>query len=266
MITEIRIRAFRATDDYETCLKYINGHRHVLSIYGIENITTNTDNWILNPAIFVIVVESLDGQKLYGGARVQVADGITPLPIEDATGKMDAKIYDIVKYYSQFGAAELSGLWNSKEVAGFGIGSLFPSRVAVAIAQQIGIEVMFTLCSPTTVRFKSWIGGTELESIGNKGTFYYPKLDLIATALYTEDVINLPEGHPSEREKIFYLRKNLRHIAEEKSPFKDQLIKIHYELKIPNTNPNEFKLKANISKKTFEKILADEKNLSVNYQ
>lgn len=266
MITEIRIRAFRAIDDPATCLQFINGHRRVLSIYGIENITTNTDDWMYNPAIFVIVVESIDGEKLYGGARMQVADGITPLPIEEATGKMDPKIYDIVKYYSQFGAAELSGLWNSKEVAGFGIGSLFPSRVAVAIAEQIGVQVLFTLCSPTTVRFKSWMGGRELESIGNKGTFYYPKLDLIATALYTEDAINLPECHPREREKIFYLRKNPEHIAEEKSPFKNQLIKIHYSLNIANANANEFKLKTNIPHKPFEKTISNEKSYSLNYQ
>jgi len=265
MITEIKIRAFRATDDPETCLKFINGHRRVLSIYGIENITTNTDEWMYNPAIFVIVVESIDGEKLYGGARVQVANGINPLPIEEATGKMDAKIYDIVRYYSQFGAAELSGLWNSKEVAGFGIGSLFPSRVAVAITEQIGVKVLFTLCSPTTVRFKSWMGGRELESIGNKGTFYYPKIDLIATALYTEDAINLPECHPREREKIFFLRRNLDHIAEEKSPFKNQLIKIHYSLKIASANPDEFKINTNISKKELENILINEKNLPVNY-
>lgn len=265
MITEIKIRAFRAIDDPETCRKYIIGHRHVLSIYGIENITTNTDEWMYNPAIFVIVVESLDGQKLYGGARVQAANGINPLPIEEATGKIDPKIYDIIKYYSQFGAAELSGLWNSKEVAGFGIGSLFPSRVAVAITEQIGVQVLFTLCSPTTVRFKSWMGGKELESIGNKGTFYYPKIDLIATALYTEDAINLPDCHPREREKILFLRKNPEHTAEEKSPFKNQLIKIHYELNIGNTNANEFKLNNNISKNAFENTLINEKNFSVNY-
>ncbi len=90
--TDIRIRAFRATDDPETCLKFIEGHRRVLSIYGLEKVTTNTDAWMYNPAIFVIVVESLDGQKLYGGARVQAADGIMPLPIEEATGEMDPKV------------------------------------------------------------------------------------------------------------------------------------------------------------------------------
>jgi hypothetical protein len=265
MITEIKIRAFRAIDDPKTCLKYINGHRHVLSIYGIENITTNTDDWMYNPAIFVIVVESLDGDKLYGGARVQVANGVTPLPIEEATGKMDPKIYEVIKYYSQFGAAELSGLWNSKEVAGFGIGSLFPSRVAVAIAEQIGVEVLFTLCSPTTVRFKTWMGGKELDCVGNKGTFYYPKLDLLATALYTEDAINLPDAHPREREKIFFLRENPIHIAEEKSPFKNKLVKIHYSLKIDNPNSNQYKLIVDMPNAPFEKKTLNEEIFSLNY-
>lgn len=242
MITEIRIRAFRAIDDPETCKKFIEGHRKVLSIYGIENITTNTDNWIYNPSIFCIVVETIDGEKLYGGARMQVADGKHPLPIEDATGSMDPKIYDLVKYHSQFGAAELSGLWNSKEVAGFGIGSLFPSRVAMAICDQIGVQVVFSLASPATVRFKDWIGGEPITQIGNNGTFYYPKIDLLATALYTVDAINLPLAHAREREKILYLRQYPEHIGEEKSPFKNQLIQVHYALTIASANPTEFKM------------------------
>jgi hypothetical protein len=81
---DIRIRAFRAVDEPGTCLKFIEGHRRVLSIYGIENITTNTTDWMYQRSIFVIVVETLDGSKLYGGVRIQVADGINPLPIETA--------------------------------------------------------------------------------------------------------------------------------------------------------------------------------------
>ena len=242
LISEIQIRAFRAISDPETCLKFIAGHRKVLSIYGIENITTNTDDWMFNPSIFVIVVETLDGEKLYGGARIQVADGIHPLPIEEATGKMDPAIYEIVRQKARNGAGELSGLWNSREVAGFGIGSLFPSRVAVALASQIGINTMFSLCSPTTVRFKDWIGGALLTEVGNKGTFYYPKIDLIATALYSDDLINLSAAHPREKEKIFYLRANPEHIAREKSPFKNHYVSITYKLKLPPADPNEFKI------------------------
>ncbi len=243
LISEIQIRAFRAIDDPETCRKFIAGHRKVLSIYGIENITTNTDDWMFNPSIFVIVVETLDGEKLYGGARIQAADGIHQLPIEEATGKMDPRIYGIVRKYAENGAAELSGLWNSREVAGFGIGSLFPSRVAIALANQIGINAMFSLCSPTTVRFKDWIGGNLMVNIGKEGTFYYPKIDLIATALYSDDLINLTAAHPREKEKIFYLRAHPEHVAREKSPFKNHYVQIHYKLKLPPIDPNEFKIK-----------------------
>lgn len=242
LVTEIRIRAFRAIEDPATCRKFIAGHRKVLSIYGIENITTNTDDWMFNPAIFVIVVETLDGEKLYGGARIQVADGIHPLPIEEATGKMDPHIHEVVRQKARQGAAELSGLWNSREVAGFGIGSLFPSRVAVALANQLGIHTMFSLCSPTTVRFKDWIGGKLLTEVGNKGTFYYPKIDLIATALYSDDLVGLSAAHPRERDKIFYLRENPEHVARERSPFKNHYINIHYQLTLPSANPEEYKI------------------------
>lgn len=237
---DIRIRAFRAIDEPETCLKFIEGHRRVLSIYGIENITTNTTDWMYQRSIYVIVVETLDRQKMYGGVRIQVADGINPLPIETATGDMDAGIYRIVREHARNGAAELSGLWNSKEVAGLGIGSLFPSRVAVAIATQIGINTFFTLCSPTTVRFKDWMGGRIMTEVGKEGTFYYPKIDLLATALYSDDMFNLSTTHPREREKILYLRNNPEHIAQEKSPFKDFYINIHYALKLENVDPNEY--------------------------
>ncbi len=242
MTTEIRIRAFRAIDDPETCLKFIYGHRRVLSIYGIENITTNSDDWMFNPSIFVIAVESPDGKKLYGGSRLQAADGKKPLPIEEATGKMDSRIHDIVRYYAQFGTGELSGLWNSKEVAGLGVGSLFPSRVSVVLGTQLGLTTMFSLCSPTTVRFNQWIGSKVLTDVGNDGTFYYPNLDLIATAVFLEDVENLSEAHPREREKMLFLRNNLKCVIQEKSPFKNFSIDVHYDLEIFSANAEEFKI------------------------
>jgi len=243
MENEIRIRAFRAPDDIDTCRKFIIGHKRVLEIYGISNISTNTEDWIYSRSIFVVVVETLDGEKLYGGARVQVADGVTPLPIEVATGKMDPSIYSIVREKAQFGTGELSGLWNSKEVAGLGIGSIFPSRVSVVIAEQIGLTSMFSLCSPTTVRFNQWIGSKVLETVGNDGTFYYPKLDLVATACFLEDVTTLKDAHPREREKMLFLRKNLQCVVPEKSPFKNLYVNVHYDLKIASADLDEFKIK-----------------------
>ncbi len=240
--TEIRIRAFRATDNPETCQKFIDGHRHVLEHHGIIKVTSSNNEWANNPAVFVIVVESLDRQKLYGGARVHAANGNTKLPIEDATGFMDDKIYDIVADCAQYGTGELCGLWNSKEVAGLGIGSLFPSIAAVVIAEQIGLSTMFSLCSPATVRFNQWIGSSILKTVGNDGTFYYPKIDLLATAVFLSDAVNLTHAHPREREKMLLLRKNLQSTSMEKSPFKDIFVKVHYDLEVKGANPSEFKI------------------------
>lgn len=241
--TEIRIRAFRAIDDPETCNKFIDGHRTVLEYHGVFKVTSSNNEWAQNPAVFVIVVESMDKSKMYGGARVHAADGITRLPIEEATGYMDDKIYEVVAQCALDGTGELCGLWNSKEVAGLGVGSIFPSVAAVVIAEQIGLTTMFSLCSPATVRFNQWIGSSVLTTVGNEGTFYYPKLDLLATAVFLQDAETLEHAHPKEREKMLRLRKNLQSVSMERSPFKNIEVKVHYDLAVPGANPNEFKIR-----------------------
>jgi hypothetical protein len=242
MNTDIKIRAFRAPDDPATCEKFIEGHRKVLENHGISKVTSSNDSWAESPAVFVIVVETLEGDRLFGGARVHAADGIRKLPIEEATGSMDPTIFDIVKHHAKRGTGELCGLWNSKEVAGLGVGSLFPSRAAVIIAEQIGLDTMFSLCSPATVRFNQWIGSNVLTSVGDNGTFYYPKLDLIATAVFLEDAVTLKDAHPREREKMLSLRGNLQSIAEEKAPFKNISVTVHYDLVVKGTDGVEFKI------------------------
>jgi len=241
---EISIRAFRAVEDPETCLRFIEGHKKVLTIYGIDNVTTNTNEWMYNSSVFVVAVESLDKKRIFGGARIQCVDGINQLPIEEATGSMDPKVYSVVKHHSQFGACELCGLWNSKEVAGLGIGSFLPAIVAVAITKQIGINILFALCSPFTTRFKDWIGGQILTTVGNNGTFYYPKLDLVATVLFSDGLADLPLTIPRVRDKMIHLRNNPICVVREKSPFKNKYIDVHYDLNIKSADLNEFKIKS----------------------
>ncbi len=241
MVTEIRIRAFRATDDYETCLKFYEGHKKVLENHGITKVTSSSHDWAFRNSVFVIVVESLDKSKLYGGARIHCADGINSLPIEDATHSMDPKISSVVNRYAQTGAGELCGLWNSIEVAGYGIGSIFSIRAATVITEQIGIESLFFLCSPVTVRFTQWIGSRVLTEVGNNGTFYYPKLDLLATAVVLENAVGLENALPRERKRIMGMRKRLSLPTTETSPFKNILMNVHYDLKLPGVDKFEFK-------------------------
>ncbi|HYJ63509.1 MAG TPA: hypothetical protein VEV62_07185 [Parafilimonas sp.] len=242
-VRDIRIRAFRATEDRDTCLRFIEGHKKVLEYHGIYNVSSSTPNWLSNPSVFVIVVESLDCSKLYGGARIQAADGKTMLPIETAVGEMDPQIHKYIAKYAKYGTGELCGLWNSIEVAGLGIGSYFPARAAIVIIKQLGFDTLFSLCSPATLRFNQWIGSRPFTVVGNMGTFYYPKLDLLATAVFLEDAHTLNNAHPREREKMLWLRQNLSCINEEKSPFKNVVVKVRYELEMVGVSENEFKIK-----------------------
>ncbi|MBC8054638.1 MAG: hypothetical protein H7Y13_16385 [Sphingobacteriaceae bacterium] len=226
------LRAFRAIDDPEACRLFLEGHAHVLTSIGITKVTSSKDEWTTNPAAFVLIVESLDRTKVYGGARVHVAGGNAPLPIEDATGAIDSSIYDIIWEYARQGTGELCGLWNSREIAGYGIGSIFLIRAAVAISYQIGLQSLFALCAPYTIKPGECVG-MELEGrVGNQGTFYYPKLDLLATTMVVKDVPVLSKAHPEDKEAIFKIRENLNIIRLEELRRKE--ITIHYETKIEN--------------------------------
>lgn len=238
----VKIRAFRATDDFEACQKFIDGHRKVLDNHGIEKVTSSNNEWANNPSVFVILIESLDGTKTYGGARIHAVDGKYLLPIEAAIHEFDTKIFDIVKEQSVKGTGELCGLWNSKEVAGLGIGSFFSTIAGVVITPQIGVNSLFAFCAPPTVRFSQWVGCRVITSIGNNGTFYYPKIDLLATAVLLDDSINLPHADAAAREKMWALRSQLTQIVKDKAPIKRIEIEIHYHLTVASANANEFKL------------------------
>ncbi|GGH73023.1 MAG: hypothetical protein EP346_01775 [Bacteroidetes bacterium] len=238
---EVRIRAFRAVDDPESSQKFIDGHRKVLEVHGVKKVTSANHAWAYNPAVFVIIVESLDGKKVYGGARVHAAGGTQQLPIEEATGFMDNKIYDLVKKLSIDGTGELCGLWNSIEVAGLGVGSFFATRAGAVITEQLGIKSLFALCAPYTVRWAERVGCKILTEVGNQGTFYYPKLDLLATAVLLEDTSTLEHARGSEQRKIQELRQNLQQVTTEVSPGRRIEVEVEYDLLLPNIKPNEFK-------------------------
>lgn len=230
---KIVIKAFRAPDDKIACHKFVDGHMKVLKIYGITMITSANAEWFDDPNTYVILVESEDGEKIYGGARVQVAGGAFQLPIEKAVKDMDTTVHEAVQRYAANGTAEFCGLWNSREVAGLGIGSMYLGRAAVAITEQIKLTTMFGLCAPATVKNSARVGFEIATFLGNNGTFYYPKEDLIATAVIINDTKNLPTAEPQERDIIFDLRQNPYQHKHEIGP-KGRTLDVVYDLQIPN--------------------------------
>lgn len=227
----VRLRAFRAIDDPKTCELFLKGHEQVLTNIGVKKVTSSKNEWMFNPAAFVLIVESLDKERVFGGARIHVAGGSQPLPIEEATGRMDPKIFDLVWQYAQQGTGEICGLWNSREIAGYGVGSIFLTRAAVAISTQIGLKSLFALCAPYTVKMAESVGYMIERSVGNDGTFYYPKLDLLATTMLLKDVDGLERADEENRNAIFSIRQHLNLVRVERLRRKE--IEIHYEILLP---------------------------------
>jgi len=203
---EVRIRAFRAIDEPETCRLFVEGHADVLSSIGIKKVTSSKHEWTTNPAVFVIVVEDLNGERVFGGARVHVAGGTEHLPIEQAITMLDPSIHALVWEYAQAGSGEICGLWNSKDMAGYGLGTPILIRSGIAMASQLGIKTLFALCAPYTVQPVVNAGMELVDVVGNKGTFYYPKLDLIATAMVLNDLYALNKANEETRDEIFRTR------------------------------------------------------------
>ena len=75
--------------------------------------------------------------------------------------------------------------------------------------------------------------GFKVEtSLGNEGLFYYPKEDLLATAVILKDVVQLSSADPFERECIFDLRLNPRQTTIQDSAKGE--MKIEFDLVIPH--------------------------------
>ena len=204
----IRIRAFRAMDELESCEKFVEGHMRILKVFDIAMITSANVEWFTDPNTYVIAAESTETGKMLGGARVQIAGGKLPLPIEKAVKDIDERIHDEVKRLIPEGTGELCGLWNSREIAGMGIGSVHLTRTAVCIAPQLKLKSLFALCAPYTVEMGEKVGFQVTTSLGNNGTFYYPKQDLVATGMLLHDCYKLDTADPVERAEIMSIRDN----------------------------------------------------------
>jgi len=226
----LRLRAFKATEDPESCAKFVKGHGDILTSIGVNKVTSSSPSWVDNPGTFVLVVEDPETKAVLGGARVDASFGTSKLPISDATSYMDPKVDEYIAKEAEKGTGEICGLWNSRKVAGMGFGSLFLTRAAVTISHSVGVHSLFALCAPYTVATAETFGYSIIKDLGNDGTFYYPKLDLLATAMLLPNTDKIENATDLEKERVFSLRKDPSQFFEEDSRRKS--VPIQYDLGI----------------------------------
>jgi hypothetical protein len=231
-INKLYFKAFRAVDNREGCMKFIEGHTHVLEIFGITKITSANIDWVLNPGVYVVLVFAEEGGRALAGSRVHIADGTIPLPIETAVGDMDSRIYDMVAERVANGTGELCGVWNSWEIAGLGIGSWVLSQITVALSSLIGLQSLFGLTAPATYRNAVRGGFRVVKEIGINGKFYYPKEDLTATVVLNDELDTLPTATQDSHDFVMALRKDPRQTIPMPNKANDGFIDMHIDIVI----------------------------------
>lgn len=231
---ELKIRIYKATDNLLACERFAKGHEDVLLNYGIKKVTSSSKSWFNDPDVFIVMVESVSGNELFGGARLHIKNSDYHLPIEDAISALDKNIHKLINNNLAFKTGELCGLWNTKSISGNGLSAMLVrtgvAKAGIFIAEKYNMKSLYTLSAPWTIGMVKKMGFTVEESVGNKGEFAYPKPDLIATVLVLNDIHTLKNAIPEEKKDIFNLRENPVQRRVENGP--KGTIEVEYDLVI----------------------------------
>jgi len=203
---KIQFKAFYPKDNKELAQEFINGHGLVLKDYGITNITSNNNTWVDNPNMYAVIAQNTNGE-IVGGIRIQVADGLIPLPVEKAVGHLDPTIYQVIAKYAHEGVGELHALWNAKSVAGMGI-SLLLTRAGISIVNQTRCNILMGICAEYTLKMFRKVGFVVDDTLGDNGEFVYPNSNYIARVLGILNAKNMSTAEAIDRERILDLREN----------------------------------------------------------
>lgn len=225
---KITLKAFRAPDEPELCEEFLREHRRVLEDFGIQNVSTNTDAWTRDPNAFIIVAlhETLG---MVGGIRLQVAAPGATLPMEEAIGKMDARIHDELIGLLDGGNGEVCSLWNANRYANKGVPVLL-SQTVTAMASMVGVRHMVCLVAHYTQRHPRRNGFVVMEGVGEKGCFSYPIPSIKAIAMVNRDTIILPDATDQQRHLIFSIR--LRPVQVRVETPASTPLEVHYDIRV----------------------------------
>lgn len=246
MNDEFEIFAFRAADQPALCEAYLQGHQKVLSDFGIENVTSGKPNWLNNPNMYCLMLRAMDSKELFGGIRVQIADGSFPLPVEDAISYVEPRIKNVVHQFAlDGGVGELCGLWVNNELKGLGMGT-YLVRAAIAAANQLKFRTMIGICAKYSLQMFMNVGFTIDRSLGKEGDFSYPNDRYVAHVVGILNALTLNTSHPHDKKIMLSLRNEPLQSRVESDTGKS--VRIHYNLVYPKVVETKYSLNLNTGK------------------
>ena len=233
------IYAFKAIDKPDACQEFAQGHAEVLTSYGITKLTSLDYSWMDDPNVYVIAVRDMLSNKMVGGGRYHITDLQirTLLPLEKAITPLEPKISILIDQYLHSTGkkvSEVCAIWNARKVSGKGLSTLTcracVARSGLIIASQLGIGTSLAFCAPWTILLFNNLGYTVETGVGNRGTFPYPKPDLLATLMAARDIDTLANATETNRQEIYSLRRNP--VQEKLETYRSGQFKISYNLEL----------------------------------
>lgn len=207
----------------------MEAHACVLKEYGITNVTSNNSQWMYDPNTYCIIAFTPE-EQMVGGIRIQISDEKTPLPVEVAIGKMDDKIYKIVRDLRvNGGVGELCALWNAKSVAGIGL-SVLLTRAGIAVTDQLSIQTLVGICADYTLKMFQQVGFVVDNSLGMNGEFPYPNPNYTARVLGIMNAASLETAAPHDKMRMRSIRQSHQQQYDEEGP--KGTITVDYHLKM----------------------------------
>lgn len=223
-----QIFTFRAIDEPILCAKYSQRHLEALIAYGITNVASNNESWTNHPYIYCTAIKNLNTNELVGGVRLQLSDGINPLPLETGVGYLDPVLHEKIRNHALTGrVAESCGLWVNDNLKGMGISRLL-MRASISTATQLDLRKIFGVCGWHTLKLFGEMGFVIDRSLGENGDFVYPTPNHIANVIDISNPTALQNASDDERAIISSLRANKVQTRTEKNG-----IEVHYDLHYP---------------------------------
>ena len=219
----------RASDNNSLCENFVNGHRLLLAVNDVD-LGPIDNSWFDSPDVYLLVVRRAGAVEILGGAKLVVFDNIGNLPLLKLLTEDYPELIHQLKDYSENGLIEISGLWNSRSVAGLGLGSEQLIRTSIAICGLLDVANVVTFCSPFVTRFAELYGFSPLSKFGQNGSIPFPDNRWMSTINILSDPHVMSKADEIERQIIFDLREQPNQTRKFNSRGKELIIKFELEL------------------------------------
>lgn len=203
-IDKLTIRAFRAVEDREMCIRFLMEQIRVLEDIGVSSVIKPDISWCTDPEVVVVIAEN-QALGLVAGIRLHVAGPGRILPMEQAVSKFDPSIKERLERLQENCTGEVAGLWNAHRFAGRGVPFLLFQSV-VAIASQLRISSLVTFVAEYVAPYAAQCGFRMMDELVDGGDYTYPVPSIHTHAMVLDDPMALSRAEDEIRRRILGLR------------------------------------------------------------